>query len=100
MKDLSNDAYAMLLCFFFFFFFLIFSIRAYVVGTHLNCIDKSVASTCQLHRQVDAIQIGPHNICLYKEVNKKYTGCILKTMELLDCAVIGVYAVIRLDTVC
>ena len=38
VKDLSNDAYAMLLCF----LFLIFFIKAYVVGTHLNCIDKSM----------------------------------------------------------
>ena len=37
-KDLSNDAYAMFLCF----LFLIFFIKAYVVGTHLNCIDKSI----------------------------------------------------------
>ena len=29
----------------------------------------------ELHRQVDAIQMGTHNICLYKEVDKKYTGC-------------------------
>ena len=29
-RDLSNDAYM--------FFFLIFIIKAYVVGTHLNCI--------------------------------------------------------------
>ena len=49
----------------------------------------------ELHRQVDAIQIGTHNICLYKEVNKKYTGCNLKIAELLDCALIGVCAVIR-----
>ena len=27
---------------FFFFFFLIFFMKAYVVGTHLNCIDKSM----------------------------------------------------------
>ena len=39
-------------------------IKAYVVGTHLNCID-------------DAIQMSTHNICLYKEVDKKYTGCNL-----------------------
>ena len=39
----------------------------------------------ELHRQVDAIQIGPHNICLYKEVEKKYTGCNPKTTELFDC---------------
>ena len=34
-KDLSNYAYAM-------FFILIFFIKAYVVGTHLNCINKSM----------------------------------------------------------
>ena len=47
----------------------------------------------------DAIQMGIHNICLYKEVDKKYTGCILKTTELLDCAFTGVCAVIRLNNV-
>ena len=40
-----------------------------------------------------------HNVCLYKEVNKKYAGCNLKTTELLDCALIGVCAVIRSNTV-
>ena len=44
----------------------------------------------ELHRQVGAIQIGTHNICFYKEVDKKYTGCNLKTSGLLDCAVIEV----------
>ena len=34
---------------------------------------------------------------LYKEVDKKYTGCNLKT--LLDCALIGICAVIRSNTV-
>ena len=53
----------------------------------------------ELHRQVDAIQMSTHNICLYKEVDKKYTGCNLKTTELLDCAPIGVCAVIRSNTV-
>ena len=53
----------------------------------------------ELHRQVDAIQMGSHNICLYKEVDKKYTCCNLKTMELLDCVLIGVCAVIRWNTV-
>ena len=53
----------------------------------------------ELHRQVDAIQMSTRNICLYKEVDKKYTGCKLKTTELLDCALIGVCAVIRLNTV-
>ena len=52
----------------------------------------------ELHRQVDAIQMGTHNICLYKEVDKNYTGCNLKTTDLLDCALIGVCAVIRLNT--
>ena len=49
--------------------------------------------------QVDAIQMGTHNICLYKEVDKKYTGCNLKTAELFDCVLIGVCAVIRSNTV-
>ena len=53
----------------------------------------------ELHRQVDAIHMGIHNICLHKEVNKKYTGCNLKTVELLDCALLGVCAVIRSNTV-
>ena len=54
---------------------------------NLNCIDKW------------AVQMGIHNICLYKEADKKYTGYNLKTMELFDCALIGVCAVIRLNTV-
>ena len=33
-------------------------------------------------------------------VDIKYTGCNLNTMELLDCMLIGVCAVIRLNTVC
>ena len=44
--------------------------------------------------------MSTHNICLYKEVDIKYTGCNLKTMELLDYALIGVCAVIRSNTVC
>ena len=42
--------------------------------------------------------MGTHNICLYKEADKKYTDCNLKTTELLDCALIEVCAVIRLNT--
>ena len=53
----------------------------------------------ELHRQVDAIQMGTHNICLYKEADKKYTGCNLKTTELLDCALIWACAVIRSNRV-
>ena len=54
----------------------------------------------ELHRQVDAIQMGTHSICLYKEVAKQYTSCNPKSTELLDCALIGVCAVIRSNTVC
>ena len=39
-----------------------------------------------------------HNICLNK-VDKKYTGCNLKTTELLDCALIRVCVVIRSNMV-
>ena len=44
--------------------------------------------------------MSTHNICLYKEVDKKYTACNLKTTKSLDCALIGVCAVIRSNTVC
>ena len=53
----------------------------------------------ELHQQVDAIQMSTHNICLHKEGEIKYTCCNLKTTELLDCALIGVCAVIRSNTV-
>ena len=78
--------------------FLISFILAYVLGTHLNCIDKSMQfkwvptkHAFELHQQIDAIQIGTRNICFYKEVNKKYTGCNLKTTELLDCTLLQGY---------
>ena len=51
-----------------------------------------------MHRQVDAIQMGTHNICFYKEVDKKYTGYNLKTTEWLVCVLMGVCAVIRSNT--
>ena len=54
----------------------------------------------ELHRLVDAIQMGTHSICIYKEVAKQYTSCNPKSTELLDCALIGVCAVIRSNTVC
>ena len=83
-KDLSDDAYAMFLCVFF-----------------SDFLFKSICCgySFELHRQVDAIQKDTHNICLCK-VDKKYTGCNLKTAELLDCVCIGVCAVIMLNTVC
>ena len=43
--------------------------------------------------------MGTHNIYLYKEVDKKYTGCNLKTKELFDYALKGVCAVIKSNTV-
>ena len=42
--------------------------------------------------------MGTYNICIYKVVDKTYTGCNLKTTESLDCALIGVCAVIRSNT--
>ena len=44
-------------------------------------------------------QMSTHNICFQQEVKKNYTGCNLKTMEFLDCALIGVCEVIRSNTV-
>ena len=52
----------------------------------------------ELHRQVGAIEMGTHTICLYK-ADKKYIGFNLEITELLDCALIGVCAVIRANTV-
>ena len=62
-------------------------------------------STCcgyssEVHQQVDAVQKGTNNICLYKEVDKKYTGCNLKTTKLLDCVLTEVCAVISSNIEC
>ena len=47
-----------------------------------------------------AIQTVTHKLCLFKvQVDKKYTNCNLKTTELLDCALIGICAVIRSNMV-
>ena len=43
--------------------------------------------------------MSTHNICLYIEVKKKYTGCNLKTTEFFDSALIGVCVVIRSNMV-
>ena len=68
-------------------FFLIFFIKAYVVGTHLNCIDKSMQFKWE-----------PTTYVFIKKVNKKYTGCN-KTTEFHECALIGDCTVIRSNTV-
>ena len=47
----------------------------------------------------DVIWMCTHNMCLYKEVDKKYAGCNLKTTELLDSVLLGVCAVIRSNRV-
>ena len=78
-----------LLLFFFVFFFLIFFIKKSI------CCGYSF----EQHRLVDAVQMSAHNICLYKVADKKYIGCDLKTMELLDCAFIGACAVVTSNTV-
>ena len=77
----------MIMRFFFFFFFFDFLYKGICCGY-----------SSELHRQVDAIQMRTHNICRYKKVNKKYTGCN-KTTEFHECALIGVCAVIRSNTV-
>ena len=38
----------------------------------------------------NAIQKGTHNIYRDKEADKMYTGCNLKTTELLDCTYRGI----------
>ena len=45
MRGVFNDTYNI---------FLIFFIKAYVVGTHLNCLDS----------------LSTNNMCFYKEVDK------------------------------
>ena len=50
------------------------------MGTHLNC------------------QMHTHNICLYKEVDKKHTDCYLRLWNCLT-ALIGVCMVINVNTV-
>ena len=63
-KDKLNDAYVMFLCLCF--LFLVFFIKSYIVGIHLNCIDKSM----QQHKWVPTT---------YAFI--KYPGCNLKTTE-------------------
>ena len=67
-----------------------------------DCLYKTICCgySFELHQQVDAIQMSTHNICLYKEVDKKYTDYNLRTTELLDCVLIGVCVVITSNTVC
>ena len=65
-KVLSNDAYTMFVCVF---VILIFFIKVYVVGTHLNCIFKSMQ-----------LKWIPTIYAFIKKKDKKYTGCNLTTI--------------------
>ena len=67
---------------FFYYYYLIFFIKAYVVGTHLNCINKM------------QFKWVPTKYAFLRS-RYKYTGCDLKTKEMLDCSLTGVCAVIR-----
>ena len=57
-------------------------------------------STCCWHSYelpliVEAIQMSANNISFYKEIDKTYTGCNLKTTKLLDYELIGACAISR-----
>ena len=73
--------------------------RRFCVFSEFLCQSICYGYSSELHRQVDAIQMSTHNICLYNEVDKQYTDCNLKSMELLDCALTGICAVIRFNMV-
>ena len=70
------------------FFYSDFLYKAYVVVTHLNCINKLMQ-----------FKWVPTTYAFIKKVDKNYTGCNLRTMELLDSALIGACVVIRSNTV-
>ena len=54
-------------------------VRRFCVCVFRDFIYKSICCgyPFELHQQVDAIQTVTHNICLYKEVDKKYTGSLI-----------------------
>ena len=77
---------------------------AYVMYLWVFYSDFLYKSNCcgypfELHRQTNAIQMATHNICLHKEVDKKYPDCNLKTTESLDCVLIGICVTIKSNTV-
>ena len=81
VKGLFDDVYAI-------FFLFLFSILK-----HMLLVLIWISST-------GAIQMGTYNIyTVYIEVDKKHTGCNLKTIELLHCAFIGVCMVIRVNII-
>ena len=54
-------------------------VRRFCVCVFRDFIYKSICCgyPFELHQQIDAIQTVTHNICLYKEVDKKYTGSLI-----------------------
>ena len=67
-KDSSNDTYAMALCF----LFLISVIIAYIVSTHLNCIDNSMQ-----------FKWVPTTYVFFKEVDKSTLAVICRLWNCL-----------------
>ena len=102
-------------------YFLIVFIKTYVAGTCLKCVPTTYKSrqfnkniccrySIELSRLVEAIQMSTHNIqvkaiqmsthiMFFKRSRRKYTGYNQRTTKLLDCALLGVCAVIRSNTV-
>ena len=70
--------------------------KAYAAGTHLNC--HNLLEVIQMRTHNEVIRMSNKNIIMLSR--QKYIGCNLKTMKLLDCALIGVCAMIRSNTVC
>ena len=96
-KKNQRRTYLMMLLRCFLLFFLLFFLYFFSP----NFLYKSIRCgySFELHRQVHAIQMSTHSICIYNEVDKKHACCHRKTTELLDCAFIGVCAVSRSKTV-
>ena len=94
-KDLPYDVFAMCVCVW-------MRVCVFACVCVSDFLYKSICCrfSFELQWQVNAIQMCIHNICLFKKVDKKYTGCDQKTTELPDCALFGVCAVIRSNKVC
>ena len=65
---------------FFFAFFFFFFCCCFFFNHLIFLFIKGIF--CGYPFELQFIQMGIHNICLYKETDKKYTGCNLKTTEL------------------
>ena len=65
-EDFTNDAYTMFCV-------------CVCVCVFISLFTQMLWYSFELHQQINAIQMGTYNICLYKEVDKNFTGCYLKT---------------------